>query len=205
MATEDRTETGGRRIGRIWLVAAFLAWLVPGAGHFYLGRRVRGIIIFLTVTITFWIGIAIGGVMTVDSRFHPKWFYAQMGTGINGIITWYRQRNVYRELLGDPNLELYEEELHPRADDKPPEAQMERDRGLAKRNLALVPPNENVARAYSGIAGMMNILVVFDAAILCLMGVCGESPVPAAENEDSAPPDGKPDSPKDRNEGSEDT
>ncbi len=48
------------------IVAVLLAWLIPGAGHFYLGRRVRGIIIFLVIAVTFWAGIAMGGAMTVD-------------------------------------------------------------------------------------------------------------------------------------------
>ena len=50
------------------LVALIVAWLIPGAGHVYLGRTVRGIIIFLTISATFWTGVALGGVMTVDYR-----------------------------------------------------------------------------------------------------------------------------------------
>ncbi len=40
-----------------------LAWLVPGGGHFLLGRRYRGLIVFLTVLACFAVGLAIHGPM----------------------------------------------------------------------------------------------------------------------------------------------
>lgn len=39
----------------------FLAWLLPGAGHFYLGRRKRGAIILATVLLTFVVGVLMRG------------------------------------------------------------------------------------------------------------------------------------------------
>jgi hypothetical protein len=38
-----------------------LAYLVPGAGHFYLGYRARGLVFFTIVTLLFMIGISIDG------------------------------------------------------------------------------------------------------------------------------------------------
>jgi hypothetical protein len=38
-----------------------LAWLIPGAGHFLLGRKGRGGIVFATVLVTFLIGVAMRG------------------------------------------------------------------------------------------------------------------------------------------------
>ncbi len=46
-------------------LTAFVGWLVPGAGHFLLGRRGRGAIIFVTVLVTFLIGILMHGSMFV--------------------------------------------------------------------------------------------------------------------------------------------
>lgn len=43
-----------------------LAWFVPGAGHFLLGRKGRAGIIFATVLVTFLIGVAMRGPL-----FHP--------------------------------------------------------------------------------------------------------------------------------------
>ncbi len=41
--------------------AMLLAYLVPGAGHLYLGRRARGATFFCIVVLMFLIGIAIDG------------------------------------------------------------------------------------------------------------------------------------------------
>ena len=160
--SSTKSETGENK-PPIWVLAAFLAWLVPGAGHLYLNRAKRGLIIFITVTMTFWTGIAIGGVMTVDRHTNNLWFVAQMGTGINGLISWYRQESLLKEYgfagevlitdRGDTSVVMDE---------------------LASDGYALVAPNEDPARAYTGIIGMMNILAIFDAAMLAMMGVCGE-------------------------------
>jgi hypothetical protein len=38
-----------------------IAWFIPGAGHFLLGRKGRGAIVFATVLVTFLIGVAMRG------------------------------------------------------------------------------------------------------------------------------------------------
>jgi hypothetical protein len=41
----------------------FLAWLIPGAGHFLLARRGRGAVVFGTVLLTFVVGLLMHGPM----------------------------------------------------------------------------------------------------------------------------------------------
>lgn len=43
------------------LVAVVLAWLVPGAGHFYLGRRGRGALFMALVLIMLAVGLVLEG------------------------------------------------------------------------------------------------------------------------------------------------
>ena len=43
------------------VTAMLLAYLVPGAGHLYLGRRARAITFFCIVVLLFAIGVAIDG------------------------------------------------------------------------------------------------------------------------------------------------
>jgi hypothetical protein len=43
-----------------WFVG-FLAWLVPGLGHFMQGRVLRGAVSALTILLMFVIGVSIGG------------------------------------------------------------------------------------------------------------------------------------------------
>ena len=42
---------------------AIVAWLIPGGGHFLLGRRGRGAIVFAAVLLTFTVGILMRGPM----------------------------------------------------------------------------------------------------------------------------------------------
>ena len=58
------------------IAAGVLTWLVPGAGHFYLGQRTRGIVFFVAITLAYWIGVAIGGAKsTVNYEANWAWFY----------------------------------------------------------------------------------------------------------------------------------
>jgi len=42
-------------------IAGFLAWILPGAGHFFLGRRIRAIAFFLIVVTFFALGTGMEG------------------------------------------------------------------------------------------------------------------------------------------------
>lgn len=148
------------------VAAALLAWLVPGAGHVFLGRTVRGVILFLAIGATFWAGVAVGGVMTVDSRYDRWWFYAQSLTGVHGLVGWYRQDRVYEDILS----KVGDAEAPSGQDGRPTKQQMQIDTEMKKERIVLASPGEGVARAYSGIAGMLNLLCIFDAFMLALMG-----------------------------------
>ena len=145
------------------MLALLLAWLVPGAGHMYLGRYVRGLILLLTISGLFWSGVAMGGVLTVDYEAERWWFIADMFAGVHGLVSYYRQKNVYEALRRDPEVVQSA---------GPTEAVI--DKRLNDKGLALVHPVDNIARAYAGIAGLLNLLCMFDAAVLALMGRFGE-------------------------------
>ena len=44
------------------------------------------------------------------------------------------------------------------------------DQKLQEKRIALVDPAGEIARGFSGIAGMLNLLCIFDALILAMMG-----------------------------------
>lgn len=46
----------------------FLAWFIPGAGHLILGRRWKGILFFLTLSIMFIIGLFLKGIIFVPAN-----------------------------------------------------------------------------------------------------------------------------------------
>ena len=154
-----------------WLtqvITLVIAWLIPGAGHVYQGRLVRGIIIFVTISALFWTGVGLGGVATVDYDRERWWFIADMFAGVHGLVGWYRYRRLTQEFarrhgaMPTPDSSGYQSRQE--------EFQEELEDYLAKNQLALVAPTETVARAYAGVAGLLNLMCIFDAVVLAMMG-----------------------------------
>lgn len=77
--------------------AAVFAWLAPGLGHWWIGERARGAILFVVITVTFWGGVAIGGVRTtIAAKDNGAWIAAQlcMGPQALGALYWSRSRAI---------------------------------------------------------------------------------------------------------------
>ena len=70
------------------ITAILLAFAFPGAGHFYLGRRSRGVAYFLIVLCMFAIGIAAdGGIYTIaESRGALLRILATLGSMGSGVF-----------------------------------------------------------------------------------------------------------------------
>jgi len=66
------------------IVPCALAWVLPGGGHFYLGRKWRGLLFLIAIPIMFGIGLLLGGKLyEVDPR-HPLTYlglFANLGNG----------------------------------------------------------------------------------------------------------------------------
>jgi TM2 domain-containing membrane protein YozV len=159
------------------VLAGFLGWLIPGAGHVLIGRPARGVIIFLVIGATFWTGMAIGGVMTMDPTADKLWSSAEMLTGAHGIVAMVRQKRVYDEIYAE----------HPELDTATMtgERRLRLDAALADRGVALVYPADVVARAYAGVAGLLNLLCIFDVTVLALMGAAGDGKAAQAGSPES--------------------
>jgi hypothetical protein len=61
--------------------ALLLAWLLPGAGHWYAAQRTRAVLYALTVIGTFVVGVWMGGLATVSVSGHKWAFLLQMFDG----------------------------------------------------------------------------------------------------------------------------
>ena len=69
-----------------WLIG-FLAWLVPGLGHFIQGRVLRGVASSLTIILMFILGVSIGGHIyglreTGEGLLSSLFGLCDMGSGI---------------------------------------------------------------------------------------------------------------------------
>lgn len=67
------------------IAAMVLAFLVPGAGHFFLGRRRRAAVFFAIVVGMFGVGIAIDGSMYVLSNSQGQSLSALASLGTMGV------------------------------------------------------------------------------------------------------------------------
>ena len=110
--------------------AGVLSWVLPGLGHIFVGQRRRGLILLVAMALTFWTGVAIGGVQsTIKPRERKTWFFAQLFAGSHTLAayTWGRARH----------------QAHP-----------DERAGFNEEDVAVI---------YTGVVGLLNILVILDA------------------------------------------
>jgi hypothetical protein len=55
-----------------------LAWLVPGAGHYALNEKRRAYVIFVSVVLTFLVGLYVGSIGVIDPVHARPWYAAQV-------------------------------------------------------------------------------------------------------------------------------
>lgn len=67
-------------------VACLLAWLVPGLGHLYLGRKGRAGVFFAVVVSLFALGVASGGAASLFEQRQPLTFLATLDNLATGPI-----------------------------------------------------------------------------------------------------------------------
>ncbi|QDV14510.1 hypothetical protein CA51_44170 [Rosistilla oblonga] len=147
-------------------LAAVLAWLIPGAGHLYQGRTRKGWMFMICILVTYFFGFAIGGGHVVYASWingDKRWHYlCQLPVGlvafpaliegnnmrkhtVRGVTTadW---KPYFGELMSPPRRPLQEND----ADDL---ASWYAQRGAGYE----------MGTWYTMIAGLLNVLVIFDA------------------------------------------
>jgi Family of unknown function (DUF6677) len=76
----------GKRIDRSGLVLlAVAAWLVPGSGHLWLGRRSKGVIFLVALTAMFAFGLALKGRLFPFDSSEPLVFLAAVANLAMGV------------------------------------------------------------------------------------------------------------------------
>lgn len=131
------------------VVAGLAAWVLPGFGHWLIGERGRGLILFVTLSLTYWTGVCIGGpTYTTDASENRLWFVAELG-------------------MGPQVLALF----------------------LASKDKARTPeqmpvwPDSEIALIYAGVAGLLNLLTIFDA-----IGRAADGQAPTSSTSGPSPP-----------------
>ncbi len=74
----------------LWLfLVAFTGWAVPGGGHFLIGQRRHAVVFFVTIVLTFLVGLYIGSIGIIDPVGAKPWYLAQILT--SPIVGWLGQ------------------------------------------------------------------------------------------------------------------
>jgi len=156
-------------------LAAFLAWLIPGLGHLYQGRTGKGILFFVCILGTFFYGLYIGGgrvVYASSPSIFTRWqYFCQLGVGVPAMPALVQTMRVNRG----------KEPLRPFGRDfmRPPQMRggpFESDDTTNASSTAEVASPDELAKwnyeygdlfdlgtVFTVIAGLLNILVIYDA------------------------------------------
>ena len=152
-------------------LAAFLAWVLPGAGHWYQGRKSKAVLFSTTILLTYFVGFAIGGGHVVYASWVPgdkRWHYVcQFGAGAVTL----------RALLQSNHMNKYTDYRRTKAGDTsadyepmwggwmaPPRRPVVEDRpDDTAAWYARLGSGYEMGTWYTMIAGLLNILVIYDA------------------------------------------
>ncbi len=116
--------------GAVGYVALVAGWIVPGLGHWIIGRKRHAKIFALGIHGLFFMGLLLGGLPALDRPRQRMWDYAQYMAGWPAVVG------------GMAKARYYPPKSH-----HPP--------GFA-------PLIQEVATAYCGLAGMLNLLLLVD-------------------------------------------
>jgi len=172
-------------------LAALLAWLVPGLGHLYQGRILKGVLFFVTICGLFFFGSWLGSWRVVYLRWDNEErrfpYLAQVGLGLPALpaaLDAFDARPTFARLLppladyeSKPLTKLELESLCERNSLPRWGTSEEMKSRLAERGVNYAVTMDEVdelhrrygvtmhiAAIYTLIAGLLNVLVIYDAA-----------------------------------------
>lgn len=164
-------------------VAAFLAWLIPGAGHFYQRRFGKGFLFMVCILGTYFFGLTLGDGRVVYASFRKndiRWQYVcQFGVGLPALPALVQSEKLSQ---GRPN------STSGRWMAPPTNVDPNRADTLSDWHLKLKWRFE-LATLYTMVAGLLNVLAIYDAYAGPMLSTLEEKPtgtapdriVPAAE------------------------
>lgn len=175
------------------LVAGILAWLIPGLGHFYQGRHAKGALFAICILGTFVYGLYLGGSKEVgwgravyfefdEKEWRLPWL-CQIGVGfptfpMTLLQSKLKANPLWNGFMAPP---LPPSPDNPLKNGPPGEPPLPGDMSSAWINR-LLPHYFELGTVYTMIAGLLNILAVYDAC-------CGPVPAESVAKQDEKSPD----------------
>lgn len=147
-------------------LAALLAWLVPGAGHFYQGRHTKGSLYLVCIMTTWMLGFALGGGHVVYASWQPgdrRWHYLlQAGVGAAALPALIQGNHMRKMTVNGVTSKAYEPKWGGFM--SPPQRPVIEDRtDEVSAWYATYGAGYEMGTWYTMIAGLLNILVIYDA------------------------------------------
>jgi hypothetical protein len=144
-------------------LAALWAWLWPGAGHMYQRRYAKGVLFMVCILSTYFFGFGIGGWRVVYASFRQPDlrlpYLCQVGMGLPALPALVEWRRAYSD---PPKPPLFNGLYRPPGDTLHVIRENEGTDRLAEWHLQLKGRFE-LGTLFTMIAGLLNILAVFDA------------------------------------------
>ncbi len=142
------------------VLAGILSWILPGAGHFYLGHRGFAAVFLVAISTPYAVGLAIGGIKNSVNPWSNRWlFMAELGTGGYTTAALLANRTM-SELPADVVSQViakngrWYQSLSP--------TQRERYQAALVKYVSFFPESD-LAQIYLATAGLLNILCIIDA------------------------------------------
>ncbi len=150
------------------MIAALLAWALPGLGHVYQGRTGKGLLFFVCVLGTFFYGLYLGGGKVVYAAVpweqQYRWqYWCQLGVGLPSTPMLVQRRRMLNEQ------ELLWNGFMAPPKNKPIDWKDDSQNWTKQPNeLAMWTvdnhPYFELGTVYTVVAGLLNVLVICDAA-----------------------------------------
>ncbi|TWU08146.1 DUF6677 family protein [Stieleria varia] len=160
-------EVDGVRVDlRNRLLAAFLAWLVPGAGHMYQRRYTKGTLFLVCILLIWILGFAFGGGHVVYASWEPgdkRWhFFLQAGVGTVALPALIQGNHMRKNTVNGRTVPGYEP-LWGGFMAPPQRPVIEGNPDEVAAWYAVYGAGYEMGTLYTVIAGLLNILVIYDA------------------------------------------
>jgi len=173
-----------------------MAWLIPGAGHWYQGRRTKAVLFFVTIVGSFSYGLWLGGGRVVYAAWGPNPddkrlpYFCQLGVGAPALpAVWQAQRFrnpkfvegvKARRQAGTAS--LWDWFMAPPIVEKDGRANELDDLNFKYHRYF------ELGTVYTMIAGLLNLLVIFDACGGPAFGVGAHRATKPDKNPTATPP-----------------
>lgn len=130
-------------------IVGLATWAIPGGGYFLLGQVRRGLVVSVTILLTFFAGLYIGSIGVIDSVGAKPWYIAQVMNTPAVILLGNHVAQANTGAVQEANL---------------------RGESRIKGGYPVFGRANEMGQIYTSIAGLLNLLCIVNAVYLAHLG-----------------------------------